>query len=48
MKKYSVIGILRALIITKIHNYWFRENKINAIYNKETLLDKDLENFIKN
>ena len=48
MKKYSVIGNpLDHSLSPKIHNYWFRENKINAIYNKETLLDKDLENFIK-
>ena len=47
MKKYSVIGNpLEHSLSPKIHNYWFRENKINAIYNKETL-DKDLENFIK-
>ena len=48
MKKYLVIGNpLEHSLSPKIHNFWFKENKINAIYNKETLEDEDLENFIE-
>ena len=48
MKKYLVIGNpLEHSLSPKIHNFWFKQNKINAIYNKETLEDADLENFIK-
>ena len=48
MKKYLVIGNpLEHSLSPKIHNFWFKQNKINAIYNKETLEDVDLENFIK-
>ena len=48
MKKYLVIGNpLEHSLSPKIHNFWFKENKINAIYNKKTLEDEDLENFIK-
>ena len=48
MKKYVVIGNpLDHSLSPKIHNFWFQENKINATYNKETLVDEDLENFIK-
>ena len=48
MKKYLVIGNpLEHSLSPKIHNFWFKQNKINAIYNKETLEDADLENFIE-
>jgi len=48
MKKYLVIGNpLEHSLSPKIHNFWFKENKINAIYTKETLTDEDLGNFIK-
>ena len=48
MKKYLVIGNpLEHSLSPKIHNFWFKQNKINAIYDKQTLEDEDLENFIK-
>ena len=48
MKKYLVIGNpLEHSLSPKIHNFWLKQNNINATYNKETLEDADLENFIK-
>ena len=48
MKKYLVIGNpLEHSLSPKIHNFWFKQNKINAIYDKETIENENLENFIK-
>tara|TARA_B100001057_G_scaffold482825_1_gene558774 strand:+ start:2156 stop:2950 length:795 start_codon:yes stop_codon:yes gene_type:complete len=46
MKKYLVIGNpIDHSLSPLLHNYWFKQNNINAIYNKEKLSHNDLENF---
>tara|TARA_Y100001936_G_C15990243_1_gene621920 strand:- start:187 stop:984 length:798 start_codon:yes stop_codon:yes gene_type:complete len=48
MKNYFVIGNpIEHSISPEIHNFWFKENNINAHYNKKSLEEDDLENFIK-
>ena len=48
MKNYLVIGNpIKHSISPKIHNYWFEKNEIQAKYNKEELLENQLEGFIK-
>ena len=47
MKKYLVIGNpIEHSLSPKLHNYWIKLNKINAIYEKEKLNDNDLEALI--
>ena len=37
-KKYLIIGNpVKHSLSPKIHNYWFNENKIDAIYEKKKL-----------
>ena len=44
MKKYLVIGNpISHSLSPKLHNYWIKENKIDAVYNKQKLNVKDLE-----
>ena len=46
MKKYLVIGNpIEHSLSPKLHNYWIKENKIEAVYNKK-LGENDLENVI--
>ncbi len=46
MKKYLVIGNpINHSLSPELHNYWFKKNNINAIYDKEKLDINDLENF---
>ena len=48
MKKYFVIGNpIDHSLSPKLHNYWLKENNINALYDKIKLDENDLENFIK-
>ena len=48
IKKYFVIGNpIDHSLSPKLHNYWIRENNINALYDKIKLNENDLENFIK-
>ncbi len=47
MKKYLVIGNpIDHSLSPKLHNYWIKINKINAVYKKEKLNDNDLEKII--
>ena len=44
MKKYLVIGNpIDHSLSPKLHNYWFKENKVNAKYDKKKTNDEDLE-----
>ena len=41
MKKYLVIGNpIEHSLSPKLHNYWIKENNINAIYDKKKLNEK--------
>ncbi len=47
MKKYFVIGNpINHSLSPKLHNYWFKENKIDAIYDKKKIEEKNLPNII--
>ena len=47
MKKYFVIGKpIDHSLSPKIHNYWIKQNKIEAIYYKKELEETDLREFI--
>ena len=47
MKKYLVIGNpIEHSLSPKLHNYWLKENKIEATYDKEKLNKEDLQNII--
>ncbi len=47
MKKYLVIGNpIEHSLSPQLHNYWFKKNNIDAIYDKEKLKIDDLENLI--
>ena len=47
MKKYLVIGNpIEHSLSPKLHNYWLKENNIDAIYDKKKLDEKDLKNII--
>ena len=47
MKKFLVIGNpIDHSLSPKLHNYWIKQNKIDAIYAKQKMEDKDLENLI--
>ncbi len=47
MKKYLVIGNpIEHSISPKLHNYWFKENLIDAYYDKLKVNESDLEYFI--
>ena len=44
MKKYLVIGNpISHSLSPKLHNYWIKENKIDAVYNKQRLNAEDLK-----
>ena len=47
MKKYLVIGnpIIHSLS-PKLHNYWIKENNIDAIYEKKHTKESDIEGLI--
>ena len=47
MKKYLVIGNpIDHSLSPRLHNYWFKENNINAIYEKKQVKESDIEGVI--
>jgi len=47
MKKYLVIGNpVEHSLSPKLHNYWIKENKIDAVYNKKQLNEIDIQKII--
>jgi len=47
MKKYLVIGNpIDHSLSPKLHNYWFKENNIDAIYEKKQVKENDIEGII--
>ncbi len=49
MKKYLVIGNpIDHSLSPKLHNYWFKQNNIDAVYDKKKLNENELENIILN
>ncbi len=47
MKKYLVIGNpIDHSLSPKLHNYWIKENNINAIYDKKKVDENELKNII--
>ena len=47
MKKYFVIGNpINHSLSPKLHNYWLKENNIDAIYDKKKIDEKDLQTII--
>ena len=48
MKKYFVIGNpIEHSLSPKLHNYWIKKNKINAIYEKKRLNDNEIKEIIR-
>ena len=48
MKKYLVIGNpIEHSLSPKLHNYWLKENNINAVYDKKQLNENDIEKMAK-
>jgi len=46
MKKYFVIGNpISHSLSPKLHNYWLKQNNINAVYEKVKLEENEIENF---
>ena len=49
MKKYLVIGNpINHSLSPKLHNYWIKQNRLDAIYEKKKLNNNDLEELILN
>ena len=47
MKKFLVIGNpIDHSLSPKLHNYWIKQNKIDAIYEKQKMEDKDLKKYL--
>jgi len=47
MKKYLVIGNpIEHSLSPKLHNYWIKDNNIDAVYDKKKLEENDLKNII--
>ena len=47
MKKYLVIGNpIDHSLSPKLHNFWIKQNNINAIYNKKKMNDGEIKNLI--
>ena len=48
MKKYLVIGNpIKHSLSPKLHNYWIKENNIDAFYDMKQLNESDIEGIIK-
>ena len=48
MKKYLVVGNpIDHSLSPKLHNYWIKKNKINAIYDKKKINEKDIKDLIE-
>ena len=47
MKKYFVIGNpIEHSLSPKLHNYWFKKNNINAVYEKKKLNEENIKDVI--
>ena len=47
MRKYLVIGNpIKHSLSPKLHNHWFKENTINAVYEKKQIKENDIEKII--
>ena len=47
MKKYLVIGNpIDHSLSPRLHNYWFKENNIDAVYEKKQIKESDIEELI--
>ena len=47
MKKYLVIGNpIEHSLSPQLHNYWFKENNIDAVYEKKQIKESDIEAII--
>ena len=47
MKKYLVIGNpIKHSLSPKLHNYWIKQNNLNAIYDKKQLNESEVERII--
>ena len=47
MKKYFIIGNpIEHSLSPKLHNHWFKENNINALYDKKQVNETDIERII--
>ena len=47
MKKYLVIGNpIGHSLSPRLHNYWFKENNIDAVYEKKQVEESDIEGII--
>ena len=47
IKKYLVIGNpIEHSLSPKLHNYWIKKNRINAVYEKKQLKENDINNII--
>ena len=47
IKKYFVIGNpIDHSLSPKLHNYWFKKNNINAIYDKKKIKKEELQSLI--
>ena len=47
MKKFLVIGNpIQHSLSPKLHNFWFEKNKINAVYEKKEINEKDIKSII--
>ena len=48
MKKYYVIGNpIEHSLSPKIHNYWFKKNNINAVYEKKLVKKDEIQKLIE-
>ena len=47
MKKYLVIGNpIKHSLSPKLHNYWIKQNNLDAVYDKKRLNESDVEEII--
>ena len=47
MKKFLVIGNpVQHSLSPKLHNYWFKKNNIDAVYEKKEISEKDIKSII--
>mgnify|MGYP003316873066 CR=1 FL=1 len=47
MKKFLVIGNpIKHSLSPKLHNYWFKKNNIDAVYEKRQIEEKDIKHIV--
>ena len=47
MKKYLVIGNpIDHSLSPRLHNHWFKENNIDAVYEKKQVKENDIEEIV--